>query len=93
MLRFRGKVELLDGSEIEFVAGSASIAAWERYAIKNGLPHGADSPAAFSDLVVAHHAMAVADPLDAWMENVLSVELVQEKDVPPTTPEASPAGS
>lgn len=92
MLRFRGKIAYLDGRpEEDFTAGSASIAAWERYAIANGLPHGQDSPAAFSDLVVAHHAIASPEPLDAWIESVLSVELVQEKDVPPTTPEPSPA--
>jgi hypothetical protein len=91
VLRFKGKVAYLDGREQDFEAGSASIAAWERYAMREGLPHGTDSPAAFSDLVVAHHAMAIADPLDAWIESVLSVELVQEKDVPPTAPSPSTA--
>lgn len=85
MLRFRGKIAYVDGREEEFEAGSASVAAWERYALKNGLPHGPDSPAAFSDLVVAHHAIATEEKLDPWMETVLSVELKQV-DVPPTEP-------
>jgi hypothetical protein len=84
MLLFSGKALYVDGREQEFQAGSVSIAAWERYAIKNGLPHGPDSPAAFSDLVVAHHALAIATPLDEWIETVLSIELTKAPDVPPT---------
>lgn len=86
MLRFRGKIVYVNGDEAEFEAGSASIAAWERYAIRSGLPYGTDSPAAFSDLVVAHHALGVDTALDPWIETVLSVELKPEEELPPTEP-------
>lgn len=89
MIRFRGTVLYLDGSEEELHAGTASVAAWERYALRHNYPTGKDAPAALSDMVVAHHALAISEPFDPWAERVLSIEIKQEEDVPPTEPTAS----
>lgn len=89
MIRFRGSVAYLDGSEETFEAGTAAVAAWERYALRHGMPTGQESPGALSDMVVAHHALAISEAFDPWAERVLSVEVVQETDVPPTEPTPS----
>lgn len=89
MIRFRGKVAYLDGTEEEFHAGTSSVAAWERYGLRHGFPTGKDAPGALSDMVVAHHALAIAEAFDPWAEKVLSVEVKQEEDVPPTEPTPS----
>lgn len=95
MLRFTGRVAYLDGSESgPFQAGTASIAAWERYAVRNGYSTGVDAPAALSDLVVAHHALAIPEGFDVWVETVLSVELEKDEEaVPPTAPTLKAAES
>lgn len=98
MIRLTGRVLYLDGTEAEFVAGTIAISAWERYAIRHKLPHGAPTddrpgaPGALSDAVIAHHALGIAEGFDAWAETVLSVEITNETPaVPPTEPDPSSA--
>ena len=94
MIRFRGTVLYTDDREETFRAGTASVAAWERYATRNGYSTGADSPGALSDMVVAHHALAIPVGFDAWAETVVSVEIVQEDEaVPPTATTLKAAAS
>lgn len=94
MIRFRGKVEYDDGSAVEFETGTAAVAAWERYAVRNKLPYGQDSPPTLSNLVIAHHALAIEQGFDAWLETVTGCEVTVEGGegaaaVPPTEPEAT----
>lgn len=88
MIRLHGKVLYDDGREVEFETGNAALAKWERYAARNGLAIGKDSPPILSSLVVAHHALGIAEPFDAWAEGVEGVEL-ESTDVPPTPPAPS----
>jgi len=97
MLRFVGKIGYTDGTEVEFEAGNAAMAAWERYAVRHGLPMGKDSPPTISSLVIAHYALGIEQGADAWMETVDSVEcdVPDAPDgadaVPPTLEAASAA--
>lgn len=101
MIRFRGKVLYVDGREAEFECGTAAVAAWERYAIRNRFPYGEDSPPTLSNLAIAHHALAIEEGFDAWIETLDSCEVEALKDgvpikpgeaasVPPTAAAASP---
>lgn len=100
MLRFKGTVEYTDGTSAEFECGTAAVASWERYAVRHKIPYGDESPGTLSNLVIAHHALAIAEGIDAWIETVEGVEVVVLKDgvpikpgeagaVPPTGKEAS----
>jgi hypothetical protein len=75
VFRFTGRVQYADGSIAEFEAGNAALAAWERYAMRNKLPMGQDSPPTMSSLVIAHHALGVEQGIDAWIESVEGIEL------------------
>lgn len=75
MFRFTGRVEYDDGRLVEFEAGNAALAAWERYAMRNKLPLGVDSPPTMSALVIAHHALGIEQGVDAWLETVQGIEL------------------
>lgn len=100
MLKFRGVVQFVDGSEEPFETGNAALAAYERYAARNRLPMGKDAPPILSSMVIAHHALAIAEGFDVWAENVQGVELkafgddgqeIQpgEASVPPTPSDPS----
>lgn len=98
MLRFQGRLRFFGSDEIvEFAAGNAALAAWERYAIRNKMPMGKESPPLLSSLVVAHHALGIEQGFDAWAETVESIELDATDldgdgkpiDVPPTHAAAS----
>lgn len=96
MIRFRGTVVYTDGTEQEFETGTAAVAAWERYAVRNKIPYGQDSPGTLSNLVIAHHALAIEAGVDAWIETVEGVEVEvvgggeETAPVPPTPAEATP---
>lgn len=89
MLRLKGAVEYLDGRVVEFECGTAAVAAWERYAIRNKLPLGEGAPAILSSMVTAHHALGIEEGFDGWAETVLGVDLEAVGEVPPTPPAAS----
>ena len=93
MFRFTGRVEYADGTTADFTAGNAALAAWERYAMRHKLPMGADSPPTMSSLVIAHHALAIEQGVDAWIESVQGIELDADTGeaaaVDPTPLEAS----
>ena len=83
MIRIKGKVEYVDGTSDEFECGNAGLAAWERYALRNGFPIGKDSAPMLSSLVIAHHALAIEMGVDAWADTIDGIDLDVEK-VPPT---------
>ena len=89
MFRFSGRVEFASGETAEFTAGNAALAAWERYAMRHGLPMGKESPPTMSSLVIAHHALGVEQGVDAWIETVEGIELDAEDPANPTAPEPS----
>lgn len=100
MNRFHGKVTLVGGEELEFEAGNAALASWEKYAARNGLKTGKEAPPTISSLLIAHHALGVELGADAWMETVDGIELefgeklpdgTVRAAVPPTEPAASTA--
>jgi hypothetical protein len=98
VIRFRGSVEYVDGSKAEFECGTAAVAAWERYAARHKIPYGDESPGTLSNLVIAHHALAIEEGVDAWIETVDGIEVVvlgKEEDgeaaVPPTPEDPSTA--
>lgn len=91
MIRLVGKVELHGGEVLEVDTGTAAIAAYERYALKNGYPMGEKAPSLIMAMVVAHHALGRDESLEEWFELVDGIEL-KEQGVPPTPP-AVTAGS
>lgn len=93
MFRFTGKVTYADGSEETFETGNAALAAWERYAMRNKLPMGADSPPTLSSLVIAHHALGIEEGFDGWSESVAGIELDADQDGEPVVPPTQPAPS
>jgi hypothetical protein len=94
MLKFRGVAQFIDGTEREFETGNASLAAWERYAMRHKLPMGAQAPPILSSMVIAHHALGIEQGFDAWSETVEGIELQavgadgEAITVPPTPQEA-----
>lgn len=90
MIRFKGRLEYVGGEAVEFTAGNAALAVWERYAVRNGLPMGKESPPLLSSLVIAHHALGIEQGIDAWIETVDGIELEAEGgEVPPTNADPS----
>ena len=90
MFRFRGRVQYADGRVETFTAGNAALAAWERYALRHKIPIGADSPPTMSSLVIAHHALAVEQGVDAWIETVDGVELDADNEEEPAAEPVDP---
>ena len=88
MIRLRGTVEYDGGRTATFETGSAALAEWELYALRHGYPIGSDAPPMLSALVVAWHALGVAEGFDVWRKSVVGVELESE-GVPPTLPAPS----
>ena len=86
MLTFRGRVQYNDGTTAEFVGGTALMAAYEAYALRNGLPIGEGMPPTTSAMVMAHAALGISEGFDLWRKDVFGVELEAE-GIPPT-PEA-----
>lgn len=91
---FRGAVHYSDGSTVEFECGNAAVAAYERYAARHKLPMGKDAPPTLSSLVIAHHALAIAEGFDAWVETVDGIELnaAEGSELPPTLEAPSTEG-
>lgn len=85
MIRLHGTVEYQDGETETFDTGSAALAEWELFALRNGFPIGANAPPMLSSLVVAHHALGVTEDFNSWRGRVIGVELETE-GVPPTLP-------
>ena len=88
MIRVHGTIEYGDGRLEEFETGSAAIAEWELYALRHGYPVGDERPPMLSALVIAHHALDVAEGFDVWRRSVLGIDLEVE-GVPPTLPVAT----
>jgi hypothetical protein len=88
MLRFRGTVSFRDGTEQPFETGTAALAAYESYALRNGLPIGDNMPPTLGALVIAHFALSVDEGFDVWRTRVDGVEL-EADGLPPTLTEAS----
>lgn len=89
MLRLRGEVEYDGGRTERFETGTAALAEWELYAMRHGYPIGVDAPPMLSALVIAHHALGVAEGFDVWRKSVTGVELEAPETVPPTLPAAT----
>jgi hypothetical protein len=98
VLRFDGKLRYADSEEIiEFEAGTSSVAAWERYALRHGWATSMETAPIIAFHVIAHHALGVEGGVDAWIETVDGVELKPQTDaagepaeVPPTPAVQSP---
>jgi len=86
MLKFRGKVGYVDGTEESFETGTAALAAYETYALRHGYPVGENMPPTLGAMVMAHHALGIKEGFDVWRDRVAGVEL--EADGIPPTPEA-----
>jgi hypothetical protein len=93
VLRFAGKIRYAgDETVTEFEAGTASVAAWERYALRHNWPASMGTAPLLAFHVIAHHALGIEQGVDAWIETVDSVELTPIGDeAPPTPPAPSPA--
>jgi hypothetical protein len=90
VIRFRGTVAYRDGTEAQFESGTAALAAYESYALRHGLPIGDAMPPTLGALVMAHHALGIAEGFDVWRETVDGIEL-EADGIPPTNAEASNA--
>jgi hypothetical protein len=86
VIRLRGRVEYEGGRVEDFETGSAALAEWELFALRHGYPIGTAAPPMLSMLVIAHHALGVAEGFDVWRKSVVGVEVEQEGAVPPTLP-------
>jgi hypothetical protein len=101
VIRFRGRVEYHDGASDEFECGTAAVAAWELYAARHKIPYGDESPPTLSNLVIAHHALAIEEGFEPWRERVDGVEVTvigavaetggEAPSVPPTSEDPSTA--
>lgn len=83
MLKLRGTVAFTDGTEKTFETGTAALAAYEDYAIRNNLPYGEKMPATLAALVIAHFALEVPEGFAVWRKTVLGVEM-EADGIPPT---------
>ena len=86
MIRLKGVVEYDGGRQQSFETGSAALAEYELYALRHGYPIGTDAPPMLSALVIAHHALNIAEGFDVWRRSVVGVELEAPEGVPPTLP-------
>jgi hypothetical protein len=88
VIRLTGTIEHADGRLEQFTAGTSALMAYERYAIRNGLPIGADAPLMTMAHVVAWYATAPEGVgFETWAKGVTGVELDSE-GIPPTPPGA-----
>jgi hypothetical protein len=87
--RGRGVVMFEDGTERRFETSINAIAEYERYAIRNGLPMGADAAPITLALFTAYYALSEnGEGFDAWRSRVVALE-TEPGQVPPTPPEPS----
>lgn len=75
MIRLTGTVEYEGGRTETFETGPAALAEWELYGMRHGYPIGEDRPPMLSALVIAHHALGVAEGFDVWRRSVTGVEM------------------
>ena len=75
MIRLRGTIEYEGGRQETFETGPAALAEWELYALRHGYPIGDKAPPMLSALVIAHHAIGVAEGFDVWRRSVEGVEM------------------
>lgn len=75
MIRLSGTIEYEGGRTETFETGAAALAEWELYAMRHGFPIGEGAPPMLSALVVAHHALGVAEGFDVWRRSVTNVDL------------------
>jgi hypothetical protein len=90
MIRLKGTVEYDGGRTEHFETGPAALAEWELYALRHGYPLGEKAPAMLSALVIAHHALGVAEGFDVWRKSVVGVEM--DAEGVPSFPPAVTAG-
>ena len=86
MIRLRGTIEYDGGRTETFETGSAAVAEWELFALRHGYPIGEAAPPMLSALVIAHHALNVAEGFDVWRKSVVGIEMETPETVPPTLP-------
>lgn len=86
MLTFRGTVRYNNGTEVEFEGGTAALAAYEAYAVRNGYPVGDKMPPTLATLCIAWHSLHVKEGFDTWRGTVFGIEIDVE-GVPPTLPD------
>jgi len=91
VIRLHGTVEYEGGRVETFECGSAAVADWELFAMRHGYPIGEGAPPMLSALVIAHHALGVAEGFDVWRKSVVGVEMEVPEAVPPTLP--APTGA
>jgi len=88
LARGRGIVMFEDGTEQHFETSINAIAEYERYAIRNHLPMGADAPPLTMALFTAYYALGNGEGFDTWRARVVALE-TEPGEVPPTPPEPS----
>jgi hypothetical protein len=91
VIRLRGQIEYDGGRVEDFETGSAAVAEWELYALRHDFPIGEKAPPMLSALVIAHHALGVAEGFDVWRRSVVGIEMEVPETVPPTLP--APTGA
>lgn len=96
MIRLQGVVEFRDGRLVEFKAGSAAIAEWERYARRHDIPATVEGVGLGQDaaLVMACYELnGTLEGFEPWRASVFDVQMLEVSPaaiaVPPTLREAS----
>ena len=92
MIRIAGTITYLDGREVPYEATQREIAAWERYALRSGLPTGLGTPLASMVTMTRYLAYAAEmrgsdDPVsfEVWDASVAEVT-APEEDAEPVDP-------
>jgi hypothetical protein len=75
VITLKGTIEYEGGRTETFETGAAALAEWELFAMRHGYPLGEAAPPMLSALVIAHHALGVAEGFDVWRRSVTNVEL------------------
>lgn len=93
MIRIDGTISFLDGRETEYHATQREVAAWERYALRSGLPTGIGTPLTSMVTMTRYIAYAATmrgaeDPIsfEVWDADVAEVTAPEEgaQNVDPT---------
>lgn len=103
MIRASGTIRLADGSGRDFEAGPVEWVAWERYAIRQGLPVASEdvgraAPVTMS-LYLAYTRLTRGVPVkdragfETWIEDVAGIEGFTVESADPTRAAASPGAS
>lgn len=92
MIRIDGTITYLDGREEEYHATQREVAAWERYALRSGLPTGIGTPLASMVTMTRYLAWAAStrgaeEPVsfEVWDADVAEVS-APEEGVQPVDP-------